>query len=83
MTSFGAPRDALGNSQAARMLLETLNAEKLVANRLAIIPWKFRVRASEDTVDKRLQANLSSWPQALPREPGVVRFVPFATASPD
>ncbi len=50
----------LRNRKTSRVLLEALDTEKLFANRLAIIPWKLRVSASEDTGDERLQANLSS-----------------------
>ena len=65
MTPFRAPRHGLGDSQAACVLLETLNTKKLFADGLAIVPWKFGLSASEDTrdkrlQDKRLQANLSA-----------------------
>jgi hypothetical protein len=43
------------------MFLETLDTKKLFANGLAIIPWQFRLNASEDAEDERLQANLSSF----------------------
>src|ERR1019366_1429607 len=42
------------------MLLETLDTEKLFTNGLAIVPWRLRLRASEDSSEKRYQNDLSS-----------------------
>jgi hypothetical protein len=41
------------------MLLKTLDAEKLLANGLAIIPRQLRLCASEYAADKHLQSDLS------------------------
>jgi hypothetical protein len=41
------------------VLLKTLDAEKLLANGLAIILWQLRLCASEDAADKHLQSDLS------------------------
>jgi hypothetical protein len=60
MTPLRALRYGLGNSEAARVFLETLDTKKLFADGLAIVPWKFRLSASEETGDEGLQANLSA-----------------------
>jgi hypothetical protein len=52
--------DRLGNGKASCMLFNALNAEKLFANRRAIVPWEVRWRTSEDAPNKVVQGALSS-----------------------
>ena len=42
------------------MLLEALDAEKLLANRLATVPRRGRGRAPEDATNERCQLDLSA-----------------------
>jgi hypothetical protein len=58
-TSKPARDHRLRDGKTFCMLLKTLDAEKLLANELAIIPWQLRLSASEYAADKHLQSDLS------------------------
>ena len=54
------PRDhRLRGGKTFCMHLKTLDAKKLLANGLAIIPWQLRLSASEYAADKHLLSDLS------------------------
>src|SRR5665647_2448695 len=65
--------DRLRNGKASCMLFNALNAEKLFANWRAIVPWKVRLRTSEDAPNKAIQGDLSS---ARPRSAHVINSRP-------
>src|ERR1700687_4497941 len=50
----------LCDCETSCMLLEALHTEKLFPNGLAVIPWQLWLRASEDTLEKRYQNDLST-----------------------
>ena len=52
--------DRLRNGKASCMLLNALNAEKLFANWLAIVPWEIRLRTSKDAPNKAVQGDFPS-----------------------
>ena len=52
--------DRLRHGKTSCMLLNALNAEKLFANWLAIVPWEIRLRTFKDAPNKAVQDNLPS-----------------------